>query len=475
MKYRDQKKWGVVVGAGLLASATLLSQAKAELVYDDEASQATQQRPTEARIEDRESLRQVIKTSQKAQVTTRATTQVAPQPQLIQQPQYVVQAQQPVVTQVNQPLYAQQAPVVVQQSEVATSPVVIEGSRPEVQNLSRSELMRRERLREEMKNEDAIQERLEQLRLRDEQHRTDQVLVNPDKTPAAIPVGNAVMKEEVVSIPVTEKPIQLQQTPEFAVPPAPVNGQVILTSQAAPVTNQGMGTSMATTANSSSDEEKTQFTITPKGGVSSMGDNSVYSVKPRFTAGIGLGMGVSDQLTVETGYAYSEYGVGYINGGGYSYPGMSTFEDKVLKQNLFEMGLKFHLLGRDSKFRPFVGGGGAYSKSFLNYDPKFVQYNPGMSPDYESSAYLGYLAVGFDVKVSKSVTIGAAFKRYSVLSSRQNSSLNGAGFGNYGAYGNYSGYNSYGVTSADPGKEQAGNSLADSSFHSITVGVSFIF
>ena len=45
--------------------------------------------------------------------------------------------------------------------------------------------MRRERTREELKNEDILQERLEELRLRDEKRRTDQLLGTTSQDPNA--------------------------------------------------------------------------------------------------------------------------------------------------------------------------------------------------------------------------------------------------------------------------------------------------
>jgi outer membrane protein W len=429
MIYRNKKTWGVVMGASLIAASTLLTQAKAELVYDDQAGQDAPGQQADVRVQDRESLRQVIQTSQKNQITQQ--TQVSAQPQYAQ-PQVVYSAQ----------------------AEVASPTVVVEGSRLEVQNLSKSELMRRERLREEMKNEDAIQTRLEELRLRDERSRADQVMAGPSASTPAPAAGNAVMQEQIVAIPVTERPASLQApAPEFSVPPASqYNDQMMISQSGA---SAAMGTSITSMP---SEEEKTSFWISPKGGVSSMNGNLMFNVKSRFTAGLGLGVGVSDHLAVEAGYAYSEYGVGFASGGNV------TFEDKVLRQNLFEMGMKFHLLGKDAKFRPFVGGGGGYSMSFLNYDQRFMMYNPGMSPDYETSAFLGFLSAGFDVKVSKSVSIGAAFKYYSVLSSRQNQNLYNLGYGMYGASA---------ISFQEVNKQMVGASLADSSFHSVTVGATF--
>ena len=65
------------------------------------------------------------------------------------------------------------------------APQMAQESQPEVQSLSKTELMRRERTREELKNEDILQERLEELRLRDEKRRTDQLLGTTSQDPNA--------------------------------------------------------------------------------------------------------------------------------------------------------------------------------------------------------------------------------------------------------------------------------------------------
>ena len=180
----------------------IFAQARGELVYEPEVSP---QAPAQVRADDREQMRTVLSASEKAQATVQASQpvqqvavqQVAPAPvyaaptpaaqPVYQQPIYQqpVYQQQVAVAPVQQvapaPVYAAPAPVAAApavQAQASAPQGVSADSAPatEVQSLSKTELMRRERTRTELKNEDLLQERLEELRLRDEKKRTDQLL-----------------------------------------------------------------------------------------------------------------------------------------------------------------------------------------------------------------------------------------------------------------------------------------------------------
>ncbi len=145
-----------------------------------------------------------------------------------------------------------------------------------------------------------------------------------------------------------------------------------------------------------------------------------------------------------------------------------------------ELGLKVHVLTSESKLRPFVGGGGAYSKSFINFDQRILSsmnaaYGRNVSPDYEVSGFLGYLASGMDVKIAKNLSVGAEFKYYAVLTARENSSFNNY----YGAMYNPNAMAMGGMYGVNPMMANdtavAGGSLARSSFYSIFGNVDVYF
>ncbi|MCM2278365.1 MAG: hypothetical protein NDJ89_09845 [Oligoflexia bacterium] len=387
--------------------------------------------------------------------------QPVPQQYIVTQPVYPQQAAAPQVIQAQQPVYQ---PQVIQQQpapQVQVGPAQLYD--PALDPAAKkSEVMRRQRENAERSNEDLLQERLEQLRLRDEQRRLDQLFQGaqaPTGAPSAAPFS-----EQVVVAPVTERPGQPAPTG------TPIGGTSLVNVQGA----VGMEVD---------EEENTDISIQPRAGFSEMSGNVGYEVRPRISGGIGLGVATSDNVSFELGYTYTEYGVALASSNpyvqwaqGYNYT--STLESQAMKQNIFEAGMKLHFLGARARLRPFIGGGGAYSLSFINYDQSaLTKLNQmpgaqGMTSDYELSSYLGYISTGVDLRVNKSISVGIVMKYYNVLSSRERSSINNAAL--YGAYPGYYNSVSYaGVAEAE--KQFVAGSLAKVNFYSIMAGASFTF
>lgn len=436
---------GTAIGAAVIASMSLLPRAFGDLVLEAPAQAASESRESE-----REGTRQVIGASEKAQATVQA--EAAPAPVVVHTAPAHITAPGTTVT-------------VAQVTTPAT----------EVQNLTKAELMRRERIRSELKNEDILQERLEELRLRDENRRTEQLLGSGAVPSGGESVAQAPVQEQVVVPPVTDRPGQ----PAVAPTGSPALAMASTGTQTDAVT---VSHAQATVLDS---EEKTQLTLAPRAGLSSMNNSSGYNLQSRYTAGIGLGVGVSDTVTFELGYQFSEYGVA-MNSSNYYVQMLQaynpTYETLALKQNVVDAGLKVHVLGSDAKLRPFVGGGAAYSKSYINYDQRIITSLTqaglqNMARDYELSSYLGYLSTGLDVRLTKRIAVGAVFKYYTVLTARENQNLNNAAFTGYSPYyyGYGGGYAASYYTSPDVEKAVVGGSLSRSSFYSILAGVSFTF
>ena len=394
--------------------------ASAELVYENNAGGNIQATPSNSgvRVDDRTQLRQVLDTSEKAQSTLQATP-----------------VQQPSAVQVYAPV------VQTQTSAVAQPQVSVVTSGSEVENLSKTEMMRRQRVREELKNEDILSERLEELRLRDEKRRTDQLLGAQSAEVAPLPAPIAaqpIVTETVVTS--SAAPIPAPQTIQNQPTVASYNPQSMSTVQ-----SEQIATSRAMNAENS---DHTVLILTPKAGLSSMSVDGL-DVRGHFSAGLNVGLEASDNVDVLLGYQYSEFGIAPANYGAYY---GNNFELNTFKQNLFDGGLKILLLGSEAKLRPFLGGGGAYSKGFVNLSQQLTGPQ-NLSPDYNVSQFLGYLSAGLDVRVNRSLRIGGDFRYYSVLSSRENQPFQ---------------YNDY-------RNQVVGAAVAQSSFYSITAGASFIF
>lgn len=317
---------------------------------------------------------------------------------------------------------------------------------------SRTEMMRRQRVREEIQNEDALTERLESLRLRDERARTGTITSGWDSAEAH-PQGPAYV--------------------------APMQTETVTRTT---VSNHETVEALTKSSDDYREPEhdNTRIYVQGRGGVAMMSANGEgYDVNSRYSLGVGLGFVVTSNLSVEAGYSFNEYGVsmgypyGYPTYGNYNYNGNSTGDETIaMKQNVVDLGLKLHVLGVDSRVRPYVSAGAAYAKSYVNFDEKYLQQynqaygNTNAYPDYELSQFLGYLGTGLDVRLSRVVSISGNFRYYGVFSSRENQPLNSYP----GYYGG--GYSSY---AANPQVQQAGGSLAGRGFYTLGAGLTFVF
>lgn len=431
----------------------------ADLVLDDEPAtgEAAVSAKTAAKVEDREATRKIVKKTQAIETT----------------------------------------------QEIVSDPVVSQAAEPvagDSDYAARSELLRRKRMREEMKNEDLLQQRLEELRLRDEEKRTQKVLKSTGldeetaeaekkkeseakaKAAAAAVTTAPVLEEELVVAPVTEAPAAPPAS--YQMNPAPVTGvathdQIIVNqSSTAPASQSATSAALApapsaavesagVSATSSDsvgikDEEKTRISIQPRFGLLSIQSNQ-YDMNAKFAAGIGLGFEATDQIAVEIGYTYAETG---IQSPYAVYTGMNP-EVLTYKQNIFDVGMKLYFTESSSRVRPYVGAGAGYALGYLNYSDAYRTYYTANNSDYEMKSFLGILSAGLDFKVSSKISVGAGYKYLNVLSSSQSSSIDNRAFYPYG----YSGYG----TNYDPVKTTAGNSLRDSNMHLIQLGASFSF
>lgn len=360
-----------------------------------------------------------------------------------------------------------QAAVVQQESVV--------GGTSEVEHLSRSELLRRERLRQEMRNEDILQERLEELRLRDEKRREEELLGSK-----GVPASDSVTQSLKAPVAPAAPAMQEEVLPGAPVPAlvseAPAAAQSLQsTAPVAAAPASAPSSAMVSTLETESDSEKIAISVAPRGGLATMSSVSGYNVQSRYSAGLDLGVAVSDHVSFAVGYSFNEYGVTLTSSNPWVYNLQwytGTREALAMKQNVIDATLKLHLLGPEARLRPFIGGGAAWSKSFINYDQRIIDglYQSGMTTlarDYEVYSVLGSLSAGLDIRITKAISIGAQFEYFTVVTSRENQSLNNAAF-----YNNYYGYQ---AAYSDMDKQVLGGSLARSGFYSVTGGLSFTF
>jgi hypothetical protein len=486
------KPWTVAMTAGLLASMTWLPQAaRGELVYED--NPAASAGPADAaRVEDRGVLRQALGTAERAR-DTRQAAQIEAPAQTVTAPAPVPVISQPQV--VAAPQVAPQAAVVAESApEQYAAPAHQGDSVEDLRHMNKTELMRRARVREELRNEDALQERLEELRLRDEKRRTNQILGVSGATGSTGTESSSVnlpapvyggVQEQTVSAPVTERPGEAPRSPQMIAPAqgaAASSGGVQLAgiSSVNAADQSANPSAMTASVDLDKSKDKSTFYVSPRAGLGGMSSPEGYDVNPRFAGGVAVGVATSEYLSFELGYTYAEYGVGIGSNNPYvqqylmyqaQYGNSQNINTLAMKQNVIDAGIKLHLLDSASRVRPFLGGGAGWSKSFINYDQKILsamKQNPYLanSPavsDYEMTSYLGYISTGVDVKMTQNISLNILARYYAVLSSNESSSMNNYMFFNPG----YAGQSQE--------KQVVGGSMSSKSFFTILGGVSFAF
>jgi outer membrane protein W len=471
MKRQEKRAEKAIVGLVFGLTLGVPFEALAELVYEGapvtsgslEGAPAGEESVPRRTLE-REALRKSVRVAENAHATQKTLAQT----------QTVTEA-----------MPTPAAPVVVQTLPAPVTPAIVQAStpQPEVSMASRSELQRRERTRIEIQNEDILQQRLEELRLEEEKKRTESLLSGglfapqaskgQGLTQRAAPLREEVLSDQVEALPpiapVPSKPMQ-----PTAVAPAP---SASTSMSSAPVVAYG----------GDAEEKPAILSIAPRAGLSTMSSVTGFSIQSRYTAGLAFGVGVTENLGFELGYSYSEFGVALASTNPWvlNYQAWTGAREAIaLKQNVIDAGLKLHFLGPEARLRPFITAGGAYGKSFINYDDRIIgalaqSGFSSLANDYEVSSFLGYIGTGLDLRLSKSVSIGAQFKYFTVLSARENQSLNQAALGGFVPGGLGYGYPvapAYGgVYGADLDKQVLGGTLARASFYSITAGVSFSF
>lgn len=412
----------------LALGAIQISTVQAELVFDSQAPSPT-------------NTTQIITVpAQNAPAQPAAPAPVQPQQQ----------QQQPAVIFIQQPAPQAQAQTAPSQISVGPAHVTDEEEAP----APKSEMLRRQRMREELKNEDILKTRLEELRLREEQRLTQNLTQQvsgdavpmPAAAPVVQPVGPAPVAVEHVRTPVTD-----------------ASATQTSTAKAGNLMEVGDPLSGAT------------FSISPVFGTSIL-TNQVYGVDvaARFSTGLSLLAGIGDHFAVEGGYRFSQYGITMLStnpfvnqaafNNSYFYGGQ--METHTVRQHLAELGARFYFLDRSIRIRPYLGAGVGYSWTFSDYSQQVQQYfmSRGGNTSYQVDALMGVISGGLDVQINRNIAIGVGAKYYLAMAPFYRTNL----FANGNPYAGY-----FGGTSPD--KIYIGQSLGATSSFSIMGSATFSF
>ncbi len=339
--------------------------------------------------------------------------------------------------------------------------------------VSSSEIIRRERLMQELKNEDLLQTRIEQLRLEQEMERTKHIVNSTN------PMG------------VSEASV-----------PAPQGHQAV------PVVEASSNT---VKSESASDEQESGMSVSlrPKGGMAFMMDDGPFKVNSKGSVGVELGLDFTSHVSLDLGYSYNMYGVNAPVSGAYGYGAGSAYgfnnyynylnqniygnngqngnnrSTLNMNQNVFELSMRVAITSKGSKVRPYITGGMAYSRSFINYDEQLKdylrQYNPNGGDDYKLTAVSGVIGAGVDLTLSKTISFGVQGKYYLPISTNEDGAIYPeAYYSNYGSsygYGRFNGYrNSYFANNlANADKQRVASQLGYSSFYTVQALMSVNF
>lgn len=347
---------------------------------------------------------------------------------------------------------------------VSTEPVVVDGNLKKASDKAKD----RRSFQESMNNELVIQ-RLEEKRLKEEEKLTKDInkkfTLDDEVTTSASGTAAPVLKQEEVQVkPITEAaPSSYQMAPAPQMQQSqvqPIQDSVrVNQSSAVPAGESASATSISTGAAvaDASEKDQTRIGLVPMFGLASISNSDGYEFNSRFMAGVGLIFDLTSHVALEGGYRYSEYGMTL----GSNFAGAIPSNELVFKNNTMDLGLRLYLTDTDSKIRPFIGGGAAYSWGYLNYTNSYT--NTGNNLDYELTQFQGMATAGLEFKISKTVTLGASYKFLRPFRSSENESLNNAGF-----------YNG-GFNAPDAVKNSTRGSIRDSNVHAGLLAATLYF
>lgn len=332
---------------------------------------------------------------------------------------------------------------------------------------SRSERLRRHRMRAELKNEDKLTERLEEMRLKDEVKRVDGILGSAVKKDEAQPEG----QQAALAVP----SVQTQAVGQLAAQPQPA-------APAAEPVVSGQSVAQADVEKKEESEDKMRVGISPRFGLNGI-LSSNFEISSRYAFGVGVYVDVWDHFGFEAAYtraAYRVNGGNAFGAGYYGYYGMAT-QQLNMNQNVFELGPRVNILGRKSRVQPFVSVGLGYYRSSINLDQNtqnyIRMYNPMLAGDYNVSGFLGYVGGGAEFKITENIGIMGLFKYYNVFSSRESNPLSSAAFVNPSGYAGYgsAGLSTLGAAGGGDTRMQASRSMGKANFYTLQAGVSLSF
>lgn len=311
-----------------------------------------------------------------------------------------------------------------------------------------SENIRRQRLRQELKNEDILTQKLEEMRLRDEMKRSEEL--NAAKEKAETPKEPSVIPTQPVLIQNSNGVQTL--SPQYGVQPLEQRQEEIQQEDTVPKKKRGM------------------ISVMPKAGLSNI-VGSVYDVQSRMAVGLTVGVEIGKQYGLDLSYTYARYGLSA--GSSLSpYSGSMILQKLQFNDNLIDLVGKYYFFDNTSAFRPSLGLGLGYRRGYLNYDADTIAFMRQFgynTRDIEVSGFLGVIHGSVEYFVTDHIAIHAILRYYHILSAYQSDPVSPYAFVQPGAYSGYS------MSYSPDVRSRAGNALANDGFYQALLGVSYSF
>ena len=195
-------------------------------------------------------------------------------------------------------------------------------------------------------------------------------------------------------------------------------------------------------------------------GMNSVFGNDSADFSPKYAAGGTLGLVLSSNMMIIGSFTYSDQSVSHPTIDSASTVALDRSNLMDFKQSTLEGGLRFYILGRESRVRPFISGGAGWTHGSLQYSSYNLQTLSAILPTYGNELTMNQLdaigEVGAEVAITRQIVLSASFKMDGVLAS--STSADGQNSSNY-----------------DPSKVSVGNSLSRSGSYQIAAGLGIYF
>lgn len=225
-----------------------------------------------------------------------------------------------------------------------------------------------------------------------------------------------------------------------------------------------------------------KFAIAPRGGISHI-PSSNLDVSPDYSLGVAVEFAASNYFTLEAGYSRNRYSVGLLSSNPYvattqvnnAFYSGDLLHTLLFEQNVFDVGIKVHMMNQQAAVRPFLSLGGGYSSGSIDLKDDLQNYmnnyyggyygNGYFTQDYDVDQWVGYAGLGLEFRIVKPLSLSIMGRYYHPFSSDENFGLPTMAFVNPYYYTSYQALD----------KRYAAISLKDEDFFTVHAGATLQF